>query len=50
MNDFYRTILNNNIQKALIDAKSISKIKHPYLIGKLRELFVYDLLTEMDQM
>lgn len=47
MNDFYRTLLNNNIKKALVDAETASKINHPYLIGKLRELFVDSLLQPM---
>ncbi|MEJ5144441.1 hypothetical protein [Sphingobacterium sp. MYb388] len=44
MNDFYRTLLNNSIKKALADADTASKINHPYLIGKLRELFIDSLL------
>jgi|GEM_PF-1839806 len=47
MNDFYRTVLNNNIKKALTDADTSSEMKHPYLIGKLREVFIDGLLRPM---
>lgn len=47
MNDFYRNLLNNNIKKALADALTAGKIQHPYLTGKLREIFLEQLLQPM---
>ncbi|WP_158994736.1 DUF6602 domain-containing protein [Mucilaginibacter sp. L196] len=47
MNDYYRTILNDNIKKGLLDAISASKIKHPFLTGRLREIVVHQLLEPM---
>jgi len=47
MNGYYRTILNDNIKKGLLDAASASELKHPSLIGRLREIVVHQLLEPM---
>jgi len=47
MNAYYRTILNDNIKKGLANAISASAIKHPFLICRLREIVVHDLLEPM---
>jgi hypothetical protein len=47
MNDYYRTIINDNIKKGLLDAASASAIKHPFLTGRLREIVVHQLLEPM---
>ena len=47
MNEQLRRLLDSNIKKVLIDAKLVSELKHPGLIGKLRELFLHDLLMPL---
>lgn len=47
MNDYYRTTLEIQIKKALSDAKSALQIKHPYLIGRLREIVLHQLIEPL---
>jgi hypothetical protein len=47
MNEYYRTILNDQIKKGLLDAVSAAKIKHSFLTGRLREIVVHALLEPM---
>jgi len=47
MNEYYRTILKDNIKKGLLDASSAAQIKHPFLTGRLREIVVHQLLEPM---
>lgn len=47
MNEDLRRLLDGNIKKALADAKLASSIKHPGLIGKLRELFLDNLIIPL---
>lgn len=47
MNEYYRSILNDNIKKGILDAALASNIEHPLLIGKLREIVVNQLLEPM---
>lgn len=44
MNEQLRSILNINIKKMLSDAEHASKLNHSGLIGRLRELFLNDLI------
>jgi hypothetical protein len=47
MNDYYRTILDGQIKKALSDAKSAIQLKHPYLTGRLREIVLHQLIEPL---
>jgi len=47
MNNYYRTILNDHIKKGLLDAVIASKIEHPLLTGRLREIVLQGLLKPM---
>lgn len=47
MNEYYRTIINENIKKGLKDASSASNINHRFLIGRLREIVLNTLLEPM---
>ncbi|REC75827.1 hypothetical protein DRF60_15055 [Chryseobacterium elymi] len=47
MNDYYRTILDGQIKKALSDAKSAIQLKHPYLTGRLREIVLHQLFEPL---
>lgn len=47
MNDYYRTILDVQIKKALSDAKSAKQLKHPYLTGRLREIVLHQLIEPL---
>lgn len=47
MNKYYISILNDRITKALRDAKNASELTHGYLIGKLREILVNDLILPL---
>jgi len=47
MNSYYRSILNDHIKKGLLDARNASKIEHPLLTGKLREIVLHELLKPM---
>ena len=45
MNDYTRALLQNKITKVLADAKTLSDIDHPGLIGHLKESFIRNLLN-----
>lgn len=47
MNDYYRKIIDAQIKKALTDAKLAIKINHPYLVGKLREIVLHQLIEPL---
>lgn len=47
MNDFFRKTLNQRIKKALLDATNFGNLKHPYLIGKLREILLDQLIEPL---
>ncbi|MFC0316941.1 DUF6602 domain-containing protein [Olivibacter oleidegradans] len=47
MNIYYRKILDAQIKKALTDAKLASKMKHPYLTGRLREIVLHLLIEPL---
>lgn len=47
MNEYFRSILDGNVKKALKDAKLAIKIQHPYLIGRLREICLHQLIEPM---
>jgi hypothetical protein len=47
MNEFLRAILMNQINLALADAATASKIAHAYLTGKLREIFLDKLMKPL---
>lgn len=47
MNNHYRKILDAQIKKGLTDAKLAINLNHPYLIGKLREIVLHQLISPM---
>jgi hypothetical protein len=47
MNDYYRTILDSQIKKALVDARSAIQLEHPYLTGRLREIVLHQLIEPL---
>jgi hypothetical protein len=47
MNNYYRSILNDHIKKGLLDAGIASKMEHPLLTGRLREIVLHELLKPM---
>ncbi|OPB56829.1 DUF6602 domain-containing protein [Elizabethkingia anophelis] len=47
MNDYYRTILDTQIKKALPDAKSAIQLKHTYLTRRLREIVLHQLIEPL---
>lgn len=47
MNNYFRKILIARIKKALLDANDSSEINHPYLIGKLREIVLNELIAPL---
>jgi hypothetical protein len=47
MNAYFRKILFTRVRKALLDARDASDLNHPYLIGKLREIVLNDLISPL---
>ncbi|QYH38464.1 hypothetical protein GYM62_06495 [Algoriphagus sp. NBT04N3] len=47
MNEYFRSILDGKIKKALKDAELAIEIKHPYLTGRLREICLHQLIEPM---
>lgn len=47
MNKYFRSILDAKIKKALADAKMAYHMKHSYLTGKLKEIFLHQLIEPM---
>lgn len=47
MNEYLRRTINSRIKKGIEDAKNAIEIRHPYLVGKLREIVLAQLIEPM---